>query len=61
MIGDNVTLVVRLRRSGGSDAMVSGCRARAGGGGGGDSGRGGVLLPPKQELTDYRQGQLYID
>ena len=60
MIGDNVTLVVRLRRSGGSDAMVSGCRARAGGGGG-DSGRGGVLLPPKQELTDYRQGQLYID
>ena len=51
MIGDNVTLVVRLRQSGGgSDAMVGSCKAR-----GGNSGSAYKnVLSPKQELTDYR-------
>ena len=52
MIGDNVTLVVRLRQGGGGgDAMVGSCKARG-------AGRPGSAPksapPPKQELTDYR-------
>ena len=51
MIGDNVTLVVRLRQGGGGDAMVSSCKARGGGNSGSASQN---VLSPKQELTDYR-------
>ena len=55
MIGDNVTLVVRLRQGGGGssagDAMVGSCKAR-GAGRPGSAPKG--ALPPKQELTDYR-------
>ena len=56
MIGDNVTLVVRLRQGGGSDAMVSSCKARGGGNSGSPSRN---ALSPKQgclHINDVRGG-----
>ena len=57
MIGDNVTLVVRLRQGGDSDAMVSSCKARGGGNSGSPSRNN--ALSPKQgsiHINDVRDG-----
>lgn len=53
MIGDNVTLVVRLRQSGDQDAMISSCSARGGDNDVGEQ-RKAATAGPKQDLTDYR-------
>ena len=50
MIGDNVTLVVRLRQAGGSDAMLGSCKARGGGGNSGSSSSSRNEVSPKQGL-----------